>query len=473
VETIEILEAVAKLDFWLETMRGPDGYGGPVVHWWQNCLQFTGAGLDWRYEGIILGYLNLYRKTGNRNWLRKARRAGDDLVQGQLSTGNFRNSSFEQNPYPGGTPHEAACDLALLHMVDVLKELDEPAREAYLTAAKWNIQRYYIAKLWDPRAQFFRDSLDVSTFVPNKSATLVEALLMLARLTHDDSLVEMYVIPTLEAILAHQVQVADSSERVCGDMGPLQGGIYQYSQDGRMVRKFFPYYISRCIPALVQGYAKIADQRYLDAAYEAMRFLTRWRYADGSFPQVIYPDGYVNRYPQWVAGVGDILRAMALLRPYGLDAYPELTESWLLRGQELTGGFRTAWGFASQISQREPGVLPEFRDLLPVVGWNDKVFRYLTELTPTTAGTPATAGASTVDTVNGLLISSIASLDDEVQRISRGSSSFQAPCVYRDLLMRYRETPEVLELYHKGQLTYRWKKGAPWAEVYISEMLLK
>ena len=45
--------AVANLDAWLDTMRSPDGYGGPVAHWWQNCLQFTGAGLDWRYEGII------------------------------------------------------------------------------------------------------------------------------------------------------------------------------------------------------------------------------------------------------------------------------------------------------------------------------------------------------------------------------------------------------------------------------------
>ena len=71
-----IVQAVSKLDAWLETMRGPDGYGGPVAHWWQNCLQFTGAGLDWRYEGIVIGYLNLYQKTGNEQWLAKARRAG-------------------------------------------------------------------------------------------------------------------------------------------------------------------------------------------------------------------------------------------------------------------------------------------------------------------------------------------------------------------------------------------------------------
>src|SRR5690242_5859072 len=39
--------AVAGLDAWLESMRGPGGYGGPVVHWWQQSLIYTGAGLDW------------------------------------------------------------------------------------------------------------------------------------------------------------------------------------------------------------------------------------------------------------------------------------------------------------------------------------------------------------------------------------------------------------------------------------------
>ncbi len=34
------------------------GYGGPVVHWWNHSLAYQGAGLDWRYEGIIDGYLS-------------------------------------------------------------------------------------------------------------------------------------------------------------------------------------------------------------------------------------------------------------------------------------------------------------------------------------------------------------------------------------------------------------------------------
>src|SRR5690554_1264599 len=108
---IDLPLVVARLEAWLETMRGPGGYTGPVAHWWQNCLFYTGPGLDWRYEGIITGYLTLYERTGETRWLSKACRAGDDVLDGQLPSGHFAGSCFELNPYTAGTPHEAACDL--------------------------------------------------------------------------------------------------------------------------------------------------------------------------------------------------------------------------------------------------------------------------------------------------------------------------------------------------------------------------
>ena len=433
VDAAAIAEAVIRLDAWLETMRGPDGYGGPVAHWWQNCFQFTGTGLDWRYEGIIIGYLNLYEKTGDEQWFAKARRAGDDLVRGQLSTGNFRNSCFELNPYTGGTPHEAACDLALLHLAQVLREQGDPAWQTYLATAKRNIWGYHIERLWDPEAQAFRDHPRIPGFVPNKAATLVEGLLMLARLTGDEALVEIYALPTLEAILAHQVQG-----------GPLDGAIYQYSQKGRFVARFFPFYIARCVPGLVAGYEWTGDRRYLDAARRALDFVLQWRYNDGSFPQVVYPGGRVNRYPQWIAATGDILRAMALLAPYGFEADPEPTLAWLLRGQEPLGGFRTARGFASQISQREPGALPEFRDLLPVIGWSSMAFRYLTDLWP-----------------------------DGAEEKQAAAERFEVPCVFRGRELTFAETEDQIELWDGTEPLYRWRKGAAWAEVCPPEMMWK
>ena len=439
----EMMAVVLELDAWLEAMRGPDGYGGPVAHWWQNCLQFTGAGLDWRYEGIIIGYLKLYEKTGEEEWLAKARRAGDDLVRGQLPTGNFRNSCFELNPYTGGTPHEAACDLALLHLAEALRERGDGAWRRYLTAAERNLRHYHIEHLWDPGARLFRDLPGASSFVPNKAATLVEALLKLARIKSEEALVRRYALPTLEAILAHQVRG-----------GCLDGAIYQCSQNGRFIARFFPYYIARCVPGLVAGYEWTKNERYLDAARRAMAFILRWRYEDGSFPQVVYPGGRVNRYPQWIAAVGDILRALALLRPYGFDAESEPTLGWLLTGQEPSGAFRTAYGFASQISQRDPEAIPEFRDLLPVVGWNDKAFRYLAEALP--ADVTSEGGGHWRPSGH-----------------RRFSSRVERECVFRGQRLHYREDEGGIVAMQGRDVVYRWRKGSSWADVCVPQLWWK
>lgn len=430
--------AARQMDRWLDTMRGADGYGGPVAHWWQNCLHFTGAGLDWRYEGIILGYLALFQKSGDRQWLAKARRAGDDLVQGQLPGGNYRNSNFEQNPHPGGTPHEAACDLALLHLSRQLRDMDDPSWRIYIAAAEKNLKNYCLGQLWDDEARRFADQPGTHSFVPNKAATLVEALILLAALSGDDSLVETYALPTLDAVLDHQVR---------GDR--LDGAIVQNTFGSRKITKFFPYYIARCVPGLVCGYEWTRKEEYLDAALAAMAFVLRRRYDDGSFPQVIYPGDRVNRYPQWVAAVGDILRAAALLESHGLEIDAQPTENWLLQDQQPPGGVRTAHGFASQVSQRAPRDLPEFRDLLPVCGWGDKAFRLLAEASGT-AEKPAPA--------------------DEP---GAGPEEFEAACRFRGQRMVYREDGQTIELHKGASVIYRWRKGQPWPAVCAQRMIWK
>jgi len=216
-----------------------------------------------------------------------------------------------------------------------------------------------------------------------------------------------------------------------------------------MVHKFFTLYIARCVPGLVVGYANSDQERFLDAARRAMVFVLQWQCEDGGFPQVIYPGGRINRYPQWVAGVADILRAMRLLQPYGLDADLHSSLEWLLRGQEPTGGFRTARGFASQASQRPPGTVPEFRDLLPVCGWNDKAWRYLTEVVDS-GGKPL-------------------SVDPDWQP----DSLIECECVLRYQRCLYREDQTTIELRRGGALLYRWRKGAAWAEVCSPEVLWK
>ena len=409
-------------------MRAADGFGGPVVHWWRDCLLFCGPGLDWRYEGLIAGFLTLFSRAEHQVWLERAEAAAMDLVQGQLAGGHFRNSAFELNPGIGGTPHEAAADIGLLLLSRLLRERGLPAWQVYLDAAQQNLFGYYVAHLWCETEQRFWDRTTQPSFVPNKSATLIEALCLLAAITGREEYVRQYVRPTADAILAHQARSVGRG---------LDGAIAQNSVGGNVVEKYFPYYNARCVPGLLAAYEWLGDDLYLDAALRAMAFVLRWRDSDGAFPQVVYGDGRTNRYPRWIAAVGDVLRVAELLRSYGFDADMEPTRQWLHAGQLSSGAFRSADGFAFQVSQTVRSGPPDVRDLLPVVGWNDKAFRYLAGQVDADVLDEATAGTS--------------------------STPVESVCAWRGKVAAYREDERAVEVRVKDESTYRWQKGEPWA----------
>lgn len=419
--TVGLQLCAARLERWLETMRAPGGYGGPVAHWWRDSLLYCGAGHDWRYEGVLRGYLELFRVTGEPAWLARARRCGDDLLAAQLPQGNFTCSSFEANPRPGGTPHEASVDVALLALARALRDVDDPAWSRYLEAAHGNLERFYVGRLWDDQVQAFRDDPARPSFVPNKSATLVEALLLCDDLVGGEEWGERYARPTLAAILGHQVRRA----------GPLHGAIAQNSFGARLEAKYFPLYVARCVPALLRGAARWDDRRLLEAALAAGEWVLRWRDEDGGLPQVVYADGRLNRHPRWVAAVGDVLRALDLLRAHGLEGDLEPTRAWLLDGQLPNGAFRTARGFAGD---ERPGPA-DARDLLPVVGWNDKAFRYLA-----------------------------ARVSGPLPEVEIGS--VEEACTWHGRPARYYEDATVVEVLPEGggPPFYRWRKGETWAE---------
>lgn len=422
-------EAILAIDSWLDTMRCPGGYGGPVVHWWRDSLIYAGPGLDWRYEGIISGYLNLYQRTGQSLWLTKARRAGDDLVQGQMPDGTFCNSSFEANPQSGGTPHEAACDLGLLRLAHALRIEQDPAWQIYAAAAGHNLEAFIVGTLWNGKNQNLRNMAFDDSFVPNKAATTVEALLAWAEMTSDNAWVGPIVLPVLDGILAAQVQDSRS---------PVDGAIAQSTSAHDVNRRYFPYYIARCIPALLQGSILTADARYLQAAQHAMDFILRVRLEDGSLPQVVYDDGRrVNRYPQWIAALGDVLRAMDLMTGHGMVIDTEPTMRWLLRGRQSSASLRTAHGFSSQVSQAHPSTLPDFRDLVGVCGWVDKAFHYLT-------GLPASIG--------------VAEAWEHLSRIAM-------PCRFDKQPAMFREDEASITVRRGNIIVYRWRKGTTWAKL--------
>ena len=426
---------VARLDTWLDTMRGTHGYGGPVAHWWRQSLLYTGAGLDWRYEGIIIGYVTLWQRTANGDWLTKARRAADDLVAGQTPTGNYAASSFEINPASAGTPHEAAADHGLLHLALALKEAGQDGWQTYADTAERNIRAFAVAHLWDEAVRGFRDDPRQPSFVPNKAATLCDALFLLADLRGDRLWVEKYALPTLDAILAHQQT-----------SGAQVGAIAQNSFGARRIEKYFPIYNARCISALLRGYRWTSEARYRDAALAIMRFITRYILPDGSLPTVIYANGRVNSAPSWIAPLGDVLRAADELAPYGFDSDMAAVRARLLAGQDTTGGIHTATGFAGQAAWRVKKILglPDLRDVLHVVGWNDKAFRYMA----------AHVGADVAGT-SDVLPSHI--------RCTFAGARYDLTEDTTSLTLRDR----------RGNVRYLWRKGQDWAETATREFWLR
>jgi hypothetical protein len=263
----------------------------------------------------------------------------------------------------------------------------------------------------------------VVSFVPNKAATASEAMFLLAESSGDDAWAERYAVPNLNRLLAHQVR----------DGGRLDGAIAQNSFGNQMVDKYFPIYIARCVPVLLRGYRWTDDERYLDGALAAMRFIARWIEADGTCPTVIYANSRANRAPSWIAPLGDVLRAADAARPYGFNADLSAVRQRLLAGQDGSGGIQTATGFAAQAGGRLPK-LPDVRDVLHVAGWCDKAFRYLAA--HTSASLPAAS-----------------------------SATFEAACVFQGSTLHLTETTEQLEISERRGVCYRWRKGEPWPEI--------
>jgi uncharacterized protein YyaL (SSP411 family) len=208
-----------------------------------------------------------------------------------------------------------------LGLLLALPGLDDPER--VLAAAKRNLDNL-IAQLYLPEEKAYRDR------VPNKLATLAQALLAYAESTQQEHYLP-YAKQALEQALRYQVQE-----------GPLAGATHQYGPtatqgDGR----FFPYYQSRCIPPLVEGARVLGEPRYLEAARQILGFIERTRETDGGWPMILYRGGARVERPRWIAANADVLLAYRALG----EPLPEAVLNRLLEAQLKSGGFPTAEGF--------------------------------------------------------------------------------------------------------------------------------
>jgi len=355
---------IRAIDRWLETMRTARGYGGPVVHWWESCFGYTGAMADWRYEGIICGYLNLAKRLDDNQWLSKAERAANDLIRMQLPDGRFDRSSFQRGPIPGGTPHEAAVDVALLELALNLKEARHDSWRMYSEAARRNLEDYHIARLLTPHG--FIDQPGTSLVVSNKNATILESLLLAEEVCGSDY--GKYVNPAIDAVLRAQSTRPESL-----------GGDRHFGTPPHILATGI--YTARSANAIARLYRRQNDERlreYLDLAVSFLRRLVSKRGTMFGFTE----KGTRISCPEMIAGSGDVLRTFITYEELTKRSVPErdvLLKS-IMDSQKPNGSFPTARGFARLGREVEWDGYDDLRDTLPVAGWIDKVFRALTML---------------------------------------------------------------------------------------------
>jgi hypothetical protein len=361
-----VFGAVNLLDCWLQTMRHRNGYGGPVAHWWQSCLLYCGPSADWRYEGIICGYLDLFRKTRAALWLKRAVQAADDLVVAQLPSGKYRNSSFEIGAVEGGTPHEAAADIGLLELAQTLRDRGDDSWRQYFETAERNTRGFLIAELWNGRG--FRDQPWNETLVPNKNATTAEVLVLYETLSGHD--MTAYLGPAEQVILTAQEK-----------RGPRAGGTVHKGTGRHQLA--IGIYTARSACGILRLHEREPSDRRLEWVADALAFLRGLCASQVPFFGW-YSDGTPIANPRLIAGAGDFLRAFVWGRKYGLasDADVQFIADLLVRSQLPSGGIPTATGFRWRGDRRMHRGNPDFRDLLPVVGWCDKAFRALAMITP-------------------------------------------------------------------------------------------
>lgn len=379
---------------------------------------------DWRYEGVICGYLSLYHSTGERLWLERAVRAGEDLVAAQLPSGKYRSSSFQQGPMEGGTPHEAAADVGLLELARVLQDEGDQDWKRYFEVAQRNIVQYHVGELWNGRG--FRDMAWNKTLVPNKNATVIEALVLYEELSGQD--MSDYLFQAAKVIL-------DAQENT----GPRQGGIVHKGTGHHQLA--ISLYTARAANGLLRLYERDPRDEWLEAVAGSLRFLRKLITPGGVFFGR-YPSGRPIANPRIIAGAGDLLRALAwghrynLCQPGDIDLLVEL----LVQAQLSSGGIPSGYGFARRGSPHAYQGIPEFRDVLPVVGWCDKAFR----------------GLAAVVTFSSPL--SISGCDGEV----RVDCTWKArSCVFqennREIALRDTKT---------GWRYFRWFKGSLYPDYY-------
>jgi hypothetical protein len=366
-------EALGALEGWMETLHGAGGYYGPVVGMRGMAMTWCGPAHDWRWEGLLDGWVARHRRTAEPVYLERIKQAFRDLQNAQLADGSFRNSSFDLNPCEGGMPHEPAVMAAVLRAARYLREHNQVWPEGTEAMIERFVEERLITSLWNKTLQTFNNWLqsDFDLYSPPAVASIIETLCEYGALTDTAERWTPFITGAAASLLKSQFRT-----------GPLTGALPVSSADRASAS---PFFAARCLPALTALHLRTGDVRFSEAADALSDFVKR------SLCPGIVCMTYAGR-PNRIAPLYTGATAGALL---ALDRTARLEESllrnqldWLLPLQTAAGGFDTAVGFGRGLPQRDP---PDWRDALPVCGWSSMVYALLASRVDEPVSQPAPA----------------------------------------------------------------------------------
>lgn len=381
----DIHVALARLEGWLQTMQGPDGFYGPVVGLRSTAMTWCGAGYDWRWEGLLDGWTQLHRKTNDTIYLDRIDNAMYLLQKAQLANGAFRNSAFENNPFEGGMPYEPILISAVMRALHYMNEIGHPWPSGAAEMVERFVEERLIKELWNKTLKTFNSWLqsDFDRYSPPAVAAIVETLCLYAPISPNHKRLAHYIEGAANALLASQIR-----------SGPLAGALPLSNQSGADV---VPSLSARGLPAFAHLHAYTGNAHFVKALTDLATFIRSAMQRDGGAASLMFAHRPHRITPCFIGATADILRSFT--RANILDPALEATQlSWILQHQTASGAFETAVGFGSN---QQHGEVPDWRDVIPVCGWVDKVYALLcTHVQTPIALQPGTPVSRTV-TVHG------------------------------------------------------------------------
>ncbi len=368
----EVGLAIRRYLSWLETWRQGRGlYGGLHVHscWGVATVigrRYQGVTVS-DYFGLVRGFVELYRKTGDEAFLLKCLDMGDALVSLQGADGCFEHSVYENEPGRGGCIHNAVADVALLTLSSLLADegLDP---KPYLEAVRRNLD--WIMGCWWMRGNAWLRSPDFPCWcgVTNQDLAVCWAMAMFADL-EDPSYWERYGREVADWYLEHYF-LPDLGAYVRGDAPDfLEPAVYNGLIDYE----------------LVGLYECTGDADYLRVAARNVEYLAEnsWRDECGCLRihnNVDLKTGAVAKRPS-VITQGPLLSALRALEELGVGRFKWLREELLrttLFYQSGRGYFRNSTDH-SNLFDIVPGLRSSVLEAL-AVNWSGGELPELGEL---------------------------------------------------------------------------------------------